>query len=94
VLGHVDMVRPVGTRAGPLPFRIKGERVAGVGSDRNVTGAAGMLRLEGLGVIGERPHTHEEDWLIPCLMPRTTPWVRLIAKPMAAAQAPGSSAAM
>jgi glutamate carboxypeptidase len=87
-------VHPVGRRASPLPFWVRGERVAGVGSDRNVTGALELPTLDRLGMIGEGPHTHENNLLIPCLIPRTTLWVRPFAKPMAADQAPGSSAAM
>jgi glutamate carboxypeptidase len=81
-----------------LPFPVAGERVAGGGSDGNFTGALGVPTLDGLGVIGDGPHTHEEHLLIPCLVPRTTLWVRLFetldAPLVAAAQAPGSSVAM
>ncbi len=81
-----------------MPFPVPGERAAGGGSDGNFTGCLGVPTLDGLGVIGDGPHTHEEHQLIPCLVPRTTLWVRLfetLGTPLvAAAQAPGSSVAM
>lgn len=60
-----------------LGFEIPGERVAGGGSDGNFTGALGVPTLDGLGVIGDGPHTHEEHLLLSCLVPRTRLWVRL-----------------
>jgi glutamate carboxypeptidase len=50
---------------------IAGERVAGGGSDGNFTGALGVPTLDGLGVIGANPHSHEEHLLLSCLAPRT-----------------------
>lgn len=55
----------------------RGERVAGGGSDGNFTGALGIPTLDGLGVVGDGPHTHHEHLLIPCLAPRTRVLVRL-----------------
>ncbi len=60
-----------------LGFEVAGERVAGGGSDGNFTGALGVPTLDGLGVIGDGPHTHEEHLLLSCLVPRTRLWVRL-----------------
>lgn len=84
--------------AGDLAFPAAGERVAGGGSDGNFTGALGVPTLDGLGVIGDGPHTHEEHLLIPCLVPRTTLWVRLFetldASLVAEAQPTGSSPEM
>jgi len=60
-----------------LGFEIPGERVAGGGSDGNFTGALGIPTLDGLGVIGDGPHTHAEHLLLSCLVPRTRLWVRL-----------------
>lgn len=81
-----------------LAFPAAGERIAGGGSDGNFTGALGVPTLDGLGVIGDGPHTHEEHLLIPCLVPRTTLWVRLFetldASLVAEAQPAGSSASM
>ncbi len=54
-----------------------GERIAGGGSDGNFTGALGVPTLDGLGVIGDGPHTHYEHIEISCLVPRTRLWVRL-----------------
>jgi glutamate carboxypeptidase len=56
---------------------VKGERVAGGGSDGNFTGALGIPTLDGLGVIGDGPHTHDEHLLVSCLVPRTRLLVRL-----------------
>lgn len=60
-----------------IGFEVKGERVAGGGSDGNFTGALGVPTLDGLGVIGDGPHTHHEHLLVPCLVPRTRLLVRL-----------------
>ena len=60
-----------------LGFEVAGERVAGGGSDGNFTGALGVPTLDGLGVIGDGPHTHYEHLLASCLVPRTQLYVRL-----------------
>lgn len=60
-----------------IGFEVKGERVAGGGSDGNFTGALGVPTLDGLGVIGDGPHTHHEHLLVSCLVPRTRLLVRL-----------------
>lgn len=54
-----------------------GERVAGGGSDGNFTGALGIPTLDGLGVLGDGPHTYEEHMLVSCLVPRTRLWAGL-----------------
>jgi glutamate carboxypeptidase len=60
-----------------IGFEVKGERVAGGGSDGNFTGALGVPTLDGLGVLGDGPHTHQEYLLVSCLVPRTKLLVRL-----------------
>lgn len=65
-----DLAREIG-------FEIPGERVAGGGSDGNFTGALGLPTLDGLGVVGDGPHTHHEHLLKSCLVPRTTLLARL-----------------
>ena len=60
-----------------IGYPIKGERVAGGGSDGNFTGALGVPTLDGLGVLGDGPHTHQEYLLVSCLVPRTKLLVRL-----------------
>ncbi|MDX2203695.1 MAG: M20 family metallopeptidase [Hyphomicrobiaceae bacterium] len=55
---------------------VRGERVAGGGSDGNFTGALGVPTLDGLGVIGGGPHTLQEFVELDCLVPRT----RLLAR--------------
>jgi glutamate carboxypeptidase len=42
----------------------------GGGSDGNFTGALGIPTLDGLGVGGAGPHTHEEHLLVSSLVPR------------------------
>ncbi|NKC32263.1 M20 family metallopeptidase [Falsiroseomonas selenitidurans] len=59
------------------PYPVLGERIAGGGSDGNFTGALGVPTLDGLGVIGGGPHSHEEHIEIGCLVPRTRLFVRL-----------------
>jgi glutamate carboxypeptidase len=60
-----------------IGYPVKGERVAGGGSDGNFTGALGVPTLDGLGVLGDGPHTHQEYLLVSCLVPRTKLLVRL-----------------
>ncbi|WP_372623259.1 M20 family metallopeptidase [Falsiroseomonas sp.] len=60
-----------------IGFDLAGERVAGGGSDGNFTGALGVPTLDGLGVIGDGPHTLEEHLLVSCLVPRTRLLVRM-----------------
>ncbi len=60
-----------------IGFEIPGERVAGGGSDGNFTGSLGVPTLDGLGVVGDGPHTHEEHLLVSCLVPRTKLLARL-----------------
>ncbi|HRK18567.1 MAG TPA: M20/M25/M40 family metallo-hydrolase, partial [Hyphomicrobiaceae bacterium] len=50
----------------------------GGGSDGNFTGALGIPTLDGLGVMGNGAHTHEEHILVSSLVPRTTMLARLI----------------
>ncbi|HMN71668.1 MAG TPA: M20 family metallopeptidase [Rhodoblastus sp.] len=59
-----------------IGYPVAGERVAGGGSDGNFTGALGVPTLDGLGVLGDGPHTHHEHLLVSCLVPRT----RLLAR--------------
>ncbi|MFT4099261.1 MAG: M20 family metallopeptidase [Rhodoblastus sp.] len=59
-----------------IGFEVAGERIAGGGSDGNFTGALGVPTLDGLGVLGDGPHTHQEHLLISWLVPRT----RLLAR--------------
>ena len=63
--------------ADEIGYPVKGERVAGGGSDGNFTGALGVPTLDGLGVLGDGPHTHQEYLLVSCLVPRTKLLVRL-----------------
>ncbi len=60
-----------------IGYPVAGERVAGGGSDGNFTGAMGTPTLDGLGVLGDGPHTHHEHLLISCLVPRTQLLARL-----------------
>jgi glutamate carboxypeptidase len=60
-----------------IGYPVKGERVAGGGSDGNFTGALGVPTLDGLGVLGDGPHTHQEYLLVSCLLPRTKLLMRL-----------------
>jgi glutamate carboxypeptidase len=61
-----------------IGFEVPGERVAGGGSDGNFTGALGVPTLDGLGVLGAGPHTHQEHLLVPWLVPRARLLVRLL----------------
>ncbi|MBN9263861.1 MAG: M20 family metallopeptidase [Hyphomicrobium sp.] len=60
-----------------IGYPVKSERIAGGGSDGNFTGALGVPTLDGLGVLGDGPHTHQEYLLVSCLVPRTKLLVRL-----------------
>ena len=60
-----------------IGYPVAGERIAGGGSDGNFTGALGVPTLDGLGVLGDGPHTHHEHLLLSCLVPRTKLLARL-----------------
>ena len=60
-----------------IGYPVAGERIAGGGSDGNFTGALGVPTLDGLGVLGDGPHTHHEHLLVSCLVPRTKLLARL-----------------
>ena len=64
--------------ADEIGYPVKGERIAGGGSDGNFTGALGVPTLDGLGVLGDGPHTLEEHLLVSCLVSRTRLLVRLL----------------
>ena len=66
--------------ADELGIALNGARVAGGGSDGNFTAAAGLPTLDGLGVIGGGPHTHEEYALISSLTPRARLLVALLER--------------
>ncbi|WP_333826431.1 M20 family metallopeptidase [Pararhodobacter sp.] len=66
--------------ADELGIALNGARVAGGGSDGNFTAAAGLPTLDGLGVIGGGPHTHEEYALISSLAPRARLLVALLER--------------
>mgnify|MGYP002621637751 CR=1 FL=1 len=53
---------------------------SGGGSDGNFTGAMGIPTLDGLGVIGGGPHTHQEYALISSLEPRARLLVALLER--------------
>jgi glutamate carboxypeptidase len=61
-----EMCREIGAREG-IPL-YAGQ--FGGGSDGNFTGAIGVPTLDGLGVGGAGPHTHEEHLLVSSLEPR------------------------
>jgi glutamate carboxypeptidase len=50
----------------------------GGGSDGNFTGAVGVPTLDGLGVHGAGPHTHEEHLLVSSLEPRARLFAGLV----------------
>ncbi len=66
--------------ADDLGIPLNGERVAGGGSDGNFTAAVGLPTLDGLGVIGGGPHTHQEYALISSLEPRARLLAALLEK--------------
>lgn len=55
-------------------------RQAGGGSDGNFTGALEIPTLDGIGVMGDGPHTHGEHLLISSLMPRVRMMAGLIQR--------------
>ncbi|MGC5198673.1 M20/M25/M40 family metallo-hydrolase, partial [Aphanothece microscopica] len=53
LLGHIDTVHPVGTLAGPLPFRVEGDRAYGPGIyDMKGDNAMDVAALEHLPATG------------------------------------------
>lgn len=84
-------VRPLWTAtAGTMELYTRASRIAqdlgfalphaqhGGGSDGNFTGALGIPTLDGLGVMGQGAHTHEEHILVSSLVPRATLFARLV----------------
>ncbi len=63
--------------AGDLGFELPHGQHGG-GSDGNFTGALGIATLDGLGVMGNGAHTHEEHILVSSLVPRATMFARLV----------------
>jgi glutamate carboxypeptidase len=64
--------------AGEIGFELPHGQHGG-GSDGNFTGHMGIATLDGIGVMGDGAHTHEEHILVSSLVPRTTMLARLIA---------------
>lgn len=66
--------------AADLGVALNGERVAGGGSDGNFTAGVGLPTLDGLGVIGGGPHTHDEHALTASFTPRARLLAALIER--------------
>ena len=66
LLGHIDTVHPVGTLAGPLPFRVDGDRAYGPGIyDMKGGNAIALAALAHLHATGRRPHLPVTVMMIP-----------------------------
>ncbi|MFL1461067.1 M20 family metallopeptidase [Roseococcus sp. DSY-14] len=66
LLGHMDTVHPVGTLAGPLPFRVEDGRAYGPGIyDMKAGNVMALAALEHLHARGERPLLPVTVMLIP-----------------------------
>jgi glutamate carboxypeptidase len=66
LLGHMDTVHPLGTLAGPLPFRVEGERAYGPGIyDMKGGNALALAALAHLRATGRRPRRPVSVMLIP-----------------------------
>lgn len=66
LLGHMDTVHPVGTLAGPLPFRVEGERAYGPGIyDMKGGNAIAVAALAHLHATGRRPRLPVSVMMIP-----------------------------
>ncbi len=75
--GTMDLYARANRIAGELGFKLPHGQHGG-GSDGNFTGALGIATLDGLGVMGNGAHTHEEHILVSSLVPRTTMFARLV----------------
>ena len=66
LLGHMDTVHPLGTLAGPLPFRVAGERAYGPGIyDMKGGNALALAALAHLAATGRRPRRPVSVMLVP-----------------------------
>lgn len=66
LLGHMDTVHPLGTLAGPLPFRVEGDRAYGPGIyDMKGGNAIALAALAQLHARGLRPRQPVTVMLIP-----------------------------
>lgn len=66
MLGHIDTVHPIGTLAGPLPFRIEGDRAYGPGIyDMKGGNAMAVAALAHLAATGRRPLRDVTVMMIP-----------------------------
>jgi glutamate carboxypeptidase len=66
LLGHIDTVHPVGTLAGPLPFRVDGDRAFGPGIyDMKGGNAIALAALAHLHATGRRPRLPVTVMMIP-----------------------------
>lgn len=76
--GTMALYETAARAAADLGFDLRHGQHGG-GSDGNFTGALGVPTLDGLGVMGDGAHTHEEHLIISSLVPRATMLARLIA---------------
>ncbi len=76
--GTMDLYQRAKSIAAEIGFDLPHGQHGG-GSDGNFTGALGIATLDGLGVMGNGAHTHEEHILVSSLVPRTTLLARLLS---------------
>jgi glutamate carboxypeptidase len=75
--GTLDLYARAKAIAADIGFELPHAQHGG-GSDGNFTGALGVPTLDGLGVMGNGAHTHEEHILVSSLVPRATLLARLV----------------
>jgi glutamate carboxypeptidase len=77
--GTMDLYGRARRIAGDIGFDLAHAQHGG-GSDGNFTGALGIPTLDGLGLMGNGAHTHEEHILVSSIVPRTVMFARLVAE--------------
>jgi glutamate carboxypeptidase len=77
--GTMDLYTRAKKHAAALGFDLPHGQHGG-GSDGNFTGALGIATLDGLGLVGNGAHTHEEHILVSHIRPRATMFARLVAE--------------
>lgn len=75
--GTMDLYERARRHAVDLGFALPHGQHGG-GSDGNFTGALGVATLDGLGLVGNGAHTHEEHILVSHIRPRATVFARLV----------------
>ena len=75
ILSHIDTVHPIGTLAGPLPFRIEGDRAYGPGAEDMKGGTyLALAALRQIGRAGLKTHLPVRHQVAKCWQFLSSKW--------------------